>query len=489
MIAPNPRFKFADLFCGLGGFTKGAEESGHARGALAINHWRPAISSHETNHPHVRHICASIDHVDPREFRNEGLNMLLASPECVGHCHARGGRPIHDQRRATAWCVPRWIEAHRYDYAIIENVREFEQWGPVDDNGKRIKSHAGQIFEAWIQTIRACGYHVEWKVLNGADYGLPQTRSRLFVVARRGQSDRPFPWPEPTHARENWTPAYTIIDWSLPIGSIFDRPKALAPNTIARIEHGLHKFVGPFIAQYHNGSDAKARVYDVGQPLPTVDTQNRYALTIPYIVKNRGTGKSVSMDDPAPTVTAGGNHLGVAIPFLAAHFGERDGQAPRVHDLLGPLPTVTHRGAGDLVVPFVVPNEGYYRGNQPRSVDEPLPTVTANRGAGHLCIPFITKYYGTAKSQSVYEPLGTVTTKDRYGLVLAKTMADLGVVDIFYRMFVTHELAAAQGFERDYYLHGTDTEQKMQIGNAVPPIFAKVLLEACARDSELEAAR
>ena len=46
MIKIDPKFLFADLFCGAGGFTTGAEQSGFARGALAINHWRPAVSTH-----------------------------------------------------------------------------------------------------------------------------------------------------------------------------------------------------------------------------------------------------------------------------------------------------------------------------------------------------------------------------------------------------------------------------------------------------------
>jgi len=416
MIQKDPKFKFADLFCGAGGFTSGAEKSGYARGVVAINHWRPAVATHRENHPHVRHVCASVDHVNPSDFDDFGINMVLASPECVGHSIARGGRPILDQRRATAWCVVRWAEANRPKWIVIENVKEFEAWGPVDRNGRKIKEREGEIFQAWIQALRACGYHVEWQKLNAANFGEAQSRIRLFVIARRGKTTKPINWPRPSHLPSEWVAAATIIDWSLPLPSIFGRKRPLVSNSIDRIVYGVRKFCRPEWVE-------------------------------PFLVKLRGTGKANSIHKPAPTITAGGNHLGLCVPFIVPNFGERDGQIPRTHDVMAPFPTVTPRGAG------------------------------------HLCVPFITKYYGTGKARSVLEPLDTVTTRDRYGLALVRAMDDLGIFDIGYRMFSVRELAAAQGFEADYYLHGTETEQKKQIGNAVSQKTATAIIKALAEDN------
>jgi hypothetical protein len=105
-VSKARKLKACDLFCGAGGTTTGAVMSGHVDVVLAINHWRVAVSSHGLNHPDTRHICAEIDNVNPREFREMGINLLLASPECVGHSNAKGDAPVDDQRRATAWCVP-----------------------------------------------------------------------------------------------------------------------------------------------------------------------------------------------------------------------------------------------------------------------------------------------------------------------------------------------------------------------------------------------
>lgn len=561
MIAKDLKFNFVDLFCGAGGFTTGAEESGFARGAVAINHWRPAVYSHETNHPHVRHICASIDHVDPRDFEGQGINMLLASPECIFHSVARGGRPVDDQRRATAWCVPRWVEVLKPKWVIIENVREFEDWAPLGNDNRPLKSKKGEIFQAWVQSIRALNYHVEWKLLNAADFGGATKRIRLFVVARRGRSTKPIPWPEPTHAKADWTPAWKIIDWSRPCPSIFNRKRPLAEKTLRRIEQGLRKFckpeliepwlvkmrgtndaasmhqpaptvtaggthlgvampfqlkaagrcpgltksideplptvlgkdnhgiVVPFITQFHNGPDGANRNYSPGDPIPTLDTQNRYGVVQPFLLdtnwgENRdGRNRVHDIDQPLGTVTTQ-HGQGLVVPFMIdTNHGEGERSAGgRVHDVNQPMGTITCGHGKGIVTPFLLPNEGVHGGNQPRSIDAPLNTVLATRGAGHVVTPFLTTYYGTGQAQSVDEPISTLTTKHRHGLALVETMRELGIVDIGFRMLDVDELAAAQGFGKDYFLHGTKAERVKQIGNSVHTAVARALVDAIGRD-------
>ncbi len=126
------RLRAADLFCGAGGFTTGAESSGRVDVVLAINHWRTAICTHQANHPGTRHICARIDDVDPRHDKSlPELDLLMASPECTHHSNARGGQPVDDQKRATPWHVCIWTEAKHPQWLLLENVREFRDWGPL----------------------------------------------------------------------------------------------------------------------------------------------------------------------------------------------------------------------------------------------------------------------------------------------------------------------------------------------------------------------
>ena len=110
----NGILRAADLFCGAGGTSTGAEMSGRVKVVLAVNCWPTAIASHKANHPHAMHVCKRIDHVDPRQDKSlPEFDLLMASPECTHHSIARGGRPIDDQRRATPWDVLNWVSCRR----------------------------------------------------------------------------------------------------------------------------------------------------------------------------------------------------------------------------------------------------------------------------------------------------------------------------------------------------------------------------------------
>jgi DNA (cytosine-5)-methyltransferase 1 len=433
----------ADLFCGAGGTSTGcilaARELGLDITLLAVNHWPLAVETHKRNHPWAQHLCADLGSVDPsRVVPGGSLRLLVASPECTHHSVARGGKPCNDQSRASAWHVLHWAERLRIENILIENVGEFQTWGPLGRDGRPDKSRKGQTFRAFIAALESLGYTVEWKILNAADYGDATTRRRLFIQARRGKQPT---WPTASH-QGKWRAAKEIIDWTLKGQSIFRRKRPLSANTMRRIEAGLRKFCGePFLTILNGTNDDQinATAKSVDKPLPTLTTYGHVGLCRPFIVPTCHTGdtRTHSVDKPVPTITCG------------------------------------HRGELALVEPFILPNEGFFRGNQPRSIKEPLPTITASRGGGALVQPFLTSYYGNSKeAKSVDEPLATITTKDRFALV---EPSDTGCkLDINFRMLQPHELAAAMGFE-DYDFAGNKTEKVRQIGNAVPVNLAKAL--------------
>jgi len=301
----------ADLFCGAGGTSTGALEAARSLGysprLTAVNHWPRAVETHTLNHPDARHFCASLDSLNPRELFQEGeLDILWASPECTHHSRARGGKPMHDQSRATAWCVVRWAEALRPDVVMVENVPEFQEWGPLGSNGKPIQSRKGMTFEAWVMALRSIGYKVDWRELCAADYGDPTTRTRLFVQAVRGK--RRIVWPDPTHTQQSdlfgrprWKSTESaVIDWSIPVPAIADRKRPLASNTIRRINEGLIRYGGRpmVIAMEHGGRSLPA-----SDPLPTVTTAKGGAFGIALVVEYYGNGVARPVTEPLPTVT------------------------------------------------------------------------------------------------------------------------------------------------------------------------------------------
>lgn len=390
----------------------------------------------------------------PQEVvKGSSLRLLVASPECTHHSNARGGKPRSDQSRAQPWLVLDWLEKLYVRDVLLENVKEFLSWGPLDKNGHPLPSKKGTLFFAFINSLEALGYIVDWKILNSADYGAATSRERLFIQARK---EDPIVWPEPTHAkdpqvhadkefplfvyqgssRKKWRAAKEIIDWSIRGKSIFSRKKSLAPNTLLRIERGLEKFYGipmeghplvhhfypnwqpkpaqvkarkngktekatPFIVTLNHGTDTN-RSYPVTDPIPTLTSWDSWGFVVPHPHSNNDTPRSV--DEPLFTVTAQSSDFGVVEPFITEHRGTASARSTEE-----PLSTVT--GGGNhhgLVEGFVLPPEGIYRGNAPRSPEEPLQTITS-RGGGQLVEPFVLGQQSGAAPRQVDEPLPTVS--------------------------------------------------------------------------------
>lgn len=463
------RKKIGDLFCGAGGaslgFKKAAKKLGLEYDLKAVNHWEAAVKVHAANFPDAQHVNSSIETVDPRElFPGRRVNLLIAAPECTDHSVAKGGRPVKDQKRASAWHILRWVELLYIDDLLIENVPEFVKWGPCSARGEKIKRLAGTFFETFVNGLRAAGYKVEWRILCAADYGDATTRRRLFIIARRRKA---IVWPVPSHAehptgrQKPWVPALKIIDWSKPGVSIFRRHEyglpPLKKTTIDRILEGIRRYgpreIYPFLVKYFKTN----KVSSIKSPLGTVTAGGKhYALCEPMVLPHRQF-KHHGVDSihrPMRTVTANGRDIALAQPIIVTPGGP----SIKARTVRKPLPTVTcrdrmavatplivqtdHGGSngkcvrpatepaytitstGQLAVayPWILPNLGRTRENRPQSVKRPLPTVTASHGAGRLVQSVIVGTggnKGSAKARTVDRPIGTITPDNRRGVASA----------------------------------------------------------------------
>lgn len=312
------KMKAADLFCGAGGTSAGAEASGTVSLVFALNHWDVAIKTHSANFPNAKHVNSRLDMTHPSECPK--IDLLFASPECTHHSNARGGRPMEDQKRAGAWDVAKWVEHHRPAWVVVENVREFRDWGPLH-NGRPMKSGKGKTFDAWLMALRSLGYQVDHQLLNAADYGAATSRTRLFVVARKGKRSPIFP--DQTHEKSpkadlfKWRAAAEVIDWSIPCPSIFTRKRPLADKTLRRIEMGLRKFVGPYIADVNHGDNGRTggRVYSTADPLGSATTKRGKSLIVPFLTSYYGNSQFQDVGSPVQTITTKDRHCIVCPEF------------------------------------------------------------------------------------------------------------------------------------------------------------------------------
>ena len=369
-----------DNFAGGGGASTGIELATGYSVDIAINHDPEAIKMHKANHPNTKHYCENVWAVDPvKACKGHPVALAWFSPDCKHFSKAKGGKPKDKNIRGLAWVACRWAGLVRPRVIMLENVEEFKTWGPLGRRHHPIKSKQGETFRKFVQQLTDLGYEVEFRELVAADYGAPTMRKRFFMIARC--DGKPIVWPEPTHAPADsdevkagllkpYVGAYTQLDFSLPCPSIFDTSEGikekygiravrpLAPKTMERIARGLKKFV---------------------------------------------------LDNPEPFIVPIG-------------YGERKGQAPRVHDIEKPLPTIVGSGKHYLCEPKLAPYLSVNRENHFGSdMREPVHTITANN-QHMLMTPTLIQYHsetaqGEVRGQTIQDPIMTVDGSNRYGLV------------------------------------------------------------------------
>lgn len=479
-----------DLFAGGGGASLGLHRALGRAPVLAVNHDADAILMHEANHPDTLHLQESVLDVDPwtaipRHLRSS-IDTLWASPDCTHFSRARGGKPRKKEIRGLAWAVVEWATALSPRVIALENVPEFLTWGPLGEDGQPDKARAGETFREWAARLALLGYRIEHRVLCAADYGAPTSRRRLFIVGRRdGVLVR---WPEPTHGPGRplpWRTAAECIDWSVPVRSIFDRPKPLAEATQRRIAEGLRRYViesaNPFLLNLSHGG----RLEPLDSPLRTITTTKggERAVVAPFLTKvhshgwDRNSGPVRPSTAPLWTVVSKDASALVAPTLIQVGYGEAPGQRPRCLDIEAPLGTIVGGGNKHALVAAWLAK--HYTGATGSSLHAPVGTVTA-KDHHSLVAAFLLKYYGQgSQGQALSKPLDTIVSRARFGLVTVELGGEeYVIVDIGMRMLEPRELARAQGFPDSYILTGTKAAQIARIGNSVPPQLVSAVVGA-----------
>jgi len=504
-----------DWFCGAGGSSQGMHSVPGVRVERVANHWERAIQSHQANFPDATHYQGDIREAPVWAW--PVTDIFWASPECTNWSIAKGkqrnfdkamqgdllelyaeieaekfgaanededqGPTLEEESRALMEEVPLYLRGVMergglIKAGVVENVVDVRQWTDWD---------------RWIGEIHKMGYFTRIIALNSMHahprsvHAAPQSRDRLYVAYWHRSLGRTPDWDKWLRPRawcqgcDVWVqavqvfkdpkrdmgryrqqyvyrcpntscrnqivepealPALAAIDWSIPGQRIGDRAKPLAAKTVARIEAGLQRFAQPVPMMVPAGGTWRNTASSVFEPMPTRTTRENDSLMVP--------------------------------PLMIPVEG-RDGKAPQVATL--PLRTQTARNETGLAwLPFVAELRG--GGSVARSVTDALATVCASGNhhglvtpehmSEHLLIP----YYGTGTARPVTQPVGALTTRDRYAVVHGKPVIE----DVLFRMLEPHEIGRAMSFADDYTVLGSKRERVKQYGNAVTPNAAEVLV-------------
>ena len=519
-----------DNFAGGGGASTGIELAIGRPIDIAVNHDPAAIAMYKANHHGTKVYCENVWEVNPVEAtKGQPVALCWFSPDCKHFSKAKGGKPVEKSIRGLAWVAVKWAKMVHPRVIMLENVEEFKTWGPLLVDNMPDPAKKGETFNLFVKALKRQGYKVEYRELRACDYGAPTSRKRFFLIARC--DGKPIIWPEPTHGDPDrievrfrllkpYRTAAECIDWSIPCPSIFDRKKPLAENTMKRIAKGIEKYVlnnpKPFIVNYKFDNEPESiskplstvtsvnghylftpvisqigqtgggdRLHDIKEPLSTIVSKAEHMLVSPTLIQYHSETahsehRGQSVEEPIMTLD-GSNRYGLVTAFISKYYGGfYDGAGS---DTAEPIHTITGKDHNAIVTSHLLQMNNHCDG---RSMNEPIPTIVAGPGHWGEVRTFLMSYYGNKDDigQNVNEPLRTITSKDRFGIVTIHGQ-DYQIVDIGMRMLEPKELYAAQGFPQDYIIDRDftgkpypKTAQVARCGNSVPPPFSKALVEA-----------
>jgi len=493
-----------DNFAGGGGASMGIEQALGRHVDIAINHDPEALAMHAANHPQTQHYCEDVFDVDPREVcKGRPVGIAWFSPDCKHHSKAKGGKPVDKKIRGLAWVAVKWAATVKPRMICLENVEEFEDWGPLTEDNRPCPHRKGLTFRRFVRELESLGYEVDYRRLKACDYGAPTIRRRLFLIARC--DGRPIVWPEPTHGKGllPYNSAADCIDWSIPCPSIFTRERELSPNTMRRIARGIHRFVlsdpQPFIVGV-GGRMGQSRERGVLEPVQTVTAKADACVAVPYFVPRHGehatqAPRCRSVLQPMPTVTSRANGASLVAAFLAKHYG---GNETPGWGMDRPMSTITSVDHHAFVAAHLLNLKGSARRHQ--DMRRPVPGLCAGGNHAALVAALIAPYYGSGSGltgRDVRNPAPTVTSKERLQLITVQIDGESYVLtDIGMRMLQPRELYRAQGFPDEYIIDPeyrgkpmTKGAQVRMCGNSVPPPFSRALIAANYTSEAQEAQR
>jgi DNA (cytosine-5)-methyltransferase 1 len=214
--------KIVSLFSGAGGLDLGFKMAGHSI-IWANDLYGDAVETYKTNlGDHI--VCKDIFGIDENEVPN--CDIIIGGFPCQGFSVANTKRNINDERNQLYKQLMRVINAKKPKFFLAENV-------------KGIFSLAkGEVLKMILDDFSSMGYSVQAKVLNAADYGVPQLRQRVFIVGVRNDIKYSFDYPAPTNNADG---SDGLSKWISVGDALSVLPDPDEPNNIPNHEYSKYK--------------------------------------------------------------------------------------------------------------------------------------------------------------------------------------------------------------------------------------------------------
>lgn len=261
----SSKLRAIDLFCGAGGTSRGISQAG-VEVIAGFDMWDMAGYVYKDNFPDAGFYEGKLEDFNIKKLVSElgKVDLITASPECTNHSPAKGNKPRCELSKETAFQVVRYAKAFKPRWLVIENVVSMRKW-----------SRYGEFLDKL--GPQGLGYKISEHVFVASDFGVPQSRRRLFILCDLKRKPG-FKLP----INNNKKNAADIIDQNNNYKFSPLKTKKRAAATLDRAERAI-KAVGKnqeFLLVYY-GSDHAGGWQRLDRPLRTITTVDRFALVKP----------------------------------------------------------------------------------------------------------------------------------------------------------------------------------------------------------------
>ncbi|MEU3497593.1 DNA cytosine methyltransferase [Kitasatospora cineracea] len=457
--------KVLDEFAGAGGMSQGADAVPGAELIFAANHDQLCVDTHSANFPNVEHYTEDIADADITRFPS--ADIFCAAPVCPPWSNARGVRrdfdrttqgvlfgsnqpdPKTQRARMLMEEVPRYLRAMNLRgtpvlAGVVENVPQVRKWDQWNRWLKEIEAE-----DCWTKVIAYNSAHARPVRCEPS----PQSRNRAYIAYWHKSLGRTPDWDKWLRPRAYCPSCDRMVDAM----QVFKKP---GDDMGVYGRNGQYYYRCPSASCRHRIVEPEVLGADsiIDWTVPGTPIGEREDPLVEATLKRIKAG--LLKHRPRPTEDVANTLLSVQAPAAVQPRGWE---------------------------PFIVPFRGGGDKERFRPVTAPLTTVTASGNHhGLITAPneqiqrLLVPYYTNGRARLASDPVGTITTKDRWSLITHQLLdgREIDLDDVLFRMLMPREIGRAMAFGRDYIVLGKPTDQVRQYGNAVTPPVAELIISA-----------